>query len=231
MYMHKLTTVHNCDHWSRPRDLHGLDQTPSDCIHICISIYIYLYIYMYDIYISIYTCIPAYKYVYMLTFVYRQWRSCKTTQRLRWCGSKIGWLKNTMLLLLVAIEVCEQHTATHCNTLQHTATQHSATLCHILPHNYTLILPLPVAIEVRKQYGATRGNTRKHTETHCNALQHTDAFTSGGYRVSRTAPCNTRKHTETRCITLQHTAAQCNTLHHTAARCSIPMLPPALAVE
>jgi len=54
-------------------------------------------------------------------------------------------------------EYCRQHTAEHCNTLQHTATHlreyyrhHTATLCNTLQHS------------------ATHGNTRQDIATHYN---------------------------------------------------------------
>jgi len=50
----------------------------------------------------------------------------------------------------------EQHTATHCNTLQHTATH--AYGGHAQPHCNTL------------QHTATYCNTLQHTATHCNTL-------------------------------------------------------------
>ena len=114
------------------------------------------------------------------------------------------------------------HTATHCNTLQHTycddddhshygcvaactvvtllvrcnALQHTATHCNTL------------------QNTATRCNTLQHTASHSNTLQHTVSY------------CNTLHHTATHSITLQHTATHCNTQYHTATHCvtSLPML-------
>ena len=61
-------------------------------------------------------------------------------------------------------------TATHCNTLQHTAThcnilQHTATRCNTLQHTRTHSITL--------QDSATHCNTLQHTATHCNTLQHT----------------------------------------------------------
>jgi len=73
-----------------------------------------------------------------------------------------------------------QHTATHCNTLQHTA--HCTTL-------------LPSGCP------ATHCNTLYHTATHCNTLQHT-ALPSG----CPATHCTTLYHTATHCNTLQHTA-------------------------
>jgi len=53
-----------------------------------------------------------------------------------------------------------QHTAGHCNTLQHTYTS----------------LPMPLFVPVitykTLQHAATRRNTLHHAATHCNTLQH-----------------------------------------------------------
>jgi len=96
-------------------------------------------------------------------------------------------------------------TATHCNTLQHTAAHHS-TQCK------TLI----------------RWKTQKSTPwkcarvTHCNTLQHTATHTAERQVVRRlrrvwlgnVLSSNTLQHAATHCNTLQHTL--CNTLQHTA---------------
>ena len=83
-----------------------------------------------------------------------------------------------------------QHTATHCNTLQHISQMIESrhlwlTLCNTL------------------QPTATHCNTLQHTSTRCNTLQHTAKH------------CNTLQHTATHCNTY-HTATHCNTLQHTA---------------
>ena len=109
-----------------------------------------------------------------------------------------------------------QHTATRCNTLQHTL-QHTATHCNALQHTATHCSTL--------QHTATYCNTLRHTATHCNTLQHTATH------------CNTLQHTATHCTmtrtshdswgrklyaetpmwnTLYLTATHCNTLQHTA---------------
>ena len=68
---------------------------------------------------------------------------------------------------------CSSFCASHCNTLQHTATHcitphhtaryrtHCNTLQHTAAHCSTL------------QHTATHCNTLQHTATHCNTLQHT----------------------------------------------------------
>jgi len=125
-----------------------------------------------------------------------------------------------------------QHTATHCNTLKHTAV--FATYCNTLQdtarHCNTL------------QHTATHCNTLQHTATrntlhltathgtHCNALQRTAGSLCGLSKSSssgaaRGTHCNTLQHTATlhtttHCNTLQHTKAHCNTLQHTATHCN-----------
>jgi len=115
-----------------------------------------------------------------------------------------------------------QHTATHCNThcntLQHTATHSKMKECfpkHTCQCTYTR-----VSNTITKRT-ATRCNTcmfamhmcllfaahcdaQHHSAIHCNALQHTATH------------CNTLQHIATHCNTLQHTATHCNTLQHTA---------------
>ena len=82
-----------------------------------------------------------------------------------------------------------QHTATHCNILQHIlwifilwvqASSGSFQLWHIVAHCSIL----------------------QHTTAHCSTLQHTAAHYS------------TQQHTAAHSSTLQHTAAHCNTLQH-----------------
>ena len=85
-------------------------------------------------------------------------------------------------------------TATHCNTLQDTATHLVLLKKRILGCVY-ICVPL------------------QHTATHCNMLQHTCMCATATH-------CNTLQHTATHCNTLQHTATQhtgthCNTLQHT----------------
>ena len=84
-----------------------------------------------------------------------------------------------------------QHTASHCNTLQHTATL-CCTLCILL---YDL----------------------QHTATHCNTLQHTATHCYTHMQVRKTLAL---QHTGTHSNTLQHTATHCSTLQHTATHCS-----------
>ena len=92
------------------------------------------------------------------------------------------------------------HTATHCNTLQHTATR----IIQCNRHYWSK----PIHLHFDWSYDIWRRDTKwlmmygtgtrvalQHTATHCNMLQ---------YTVSH---CNTLQHTPTHCNTLQHTAA------------------------
>ena len=98
-----------------------------------------------------------------------------------------------------------QCTATHCTTLQHTATptQCDRFFCHDL-------------------------RAFLHTATHCNALQHTAMHCTALHRTAThcnalqctTPHCNILQHTTTHCSMLQHTATYCNILQHTATYCN-----------
>jgi len=103
---------------------------------------------------------------------------------------------------------CDTLTATHCNTLQHTATRHTTTHNNTLQHTK--------AIEWVEFYVPL---SLQHTATHCNTLntthdntqqtqQHTATHKSD--RVSRIL-CDIL--TATHYNTLQHTATHCNTTH------------------
>jgi len=96
-----------------------------------------------------------------------------------------------------------QHTATCCNTLQHTVS-HAATNLAVA-HPVSMIVALPEPHCNTLQHTATHC---KHTSTYCNTLQHTAAH------------CSTLQHTATHCDTLQHSAAHCSTLQHTATHCN-----------
>ena len=91
-----------------------------------------------------------------------------------------------------------QHTtipiATHCSTLQHTATH-----CHSFSSQRSILSP------------AT------HSATHCNTLQYTRCNT---HTVTN---CNSLQYTAAHCNSLQLTATHCNTLQHTAThyRCTL----------
>jgi len=90
---------------------------------------------------------------------------------------------------LLPDENCRTHTATHCNTLQCTAT-----CCNTLQHD------------------TTRCNTMQVTATQCSILQH---ITNLGFN-SRCCPIRsilcTLQHIATQCDTLQQTTSHCNKL-------------------
>jgi len=79
---------------------------------------------------------------------------CNTLKEVWRCGGFEG-----------VIKCAEQHTATHCYTLQHTETH-----CNTL------------------QNTETHGNTLQHAATHCNTLQHAQGMVVWRYTV----PSNTQ---------------------------------------
>ena len=129
-----------------------------------------------------------------------------------------------------------QHTATHCNSLQLTATN---------LHQVSEASPPQSPVDVwagRSERGTASGvigpqgqvmtrlhpqvshcilphcNTRQHTATNCNTLQRTATHYNA---LQHTAThCNKLRHTAAHGSTLQHTATHCNTLQHTATHCN-----------
>jgi len=116
-----------------------------------------------------------------------------------------------------------QHTAAHCNTLQHTAMVLRVLWWVVL----TVSNSLPPCNTL--QHTATHCNTLQHIATPCNTLQHT-AHCSALHRAAThyntlqhsTTLCNTRVLTAPSPLphtnTLQPTAPRCNTLHRQWAR-------------
>ena len=98
-------------------------------------------------------------------------------------------MTNGYITVKSTLQTHHKHTATHCNTLQHTATTHcnalqrTATRCNIKETCYD------------KWVHYCQVNSANTPQTHCNALQHTATH------------CKS---------TLQYTATHCNTLQHTA---------------
>ena len=98
-----------------------------------------------------------------------------------------------------------QHTAKHCNTLQHTAIHPFSTRTCIARSTILAVFHC---------------NTTLQTATHCSTLQHT--ATHYNTRIWRISPALQDRpfwryfvqHTETPCTTLQHTATHCDTLQH-----------------
>ena len=95
--------------------------------------------------------------------------------------------------------LASRYTATHYNTLQHTATY-----CNARNGSFSGIKIHLVSM--CNLHTATHCNTLQHTSRHCNTLQHTATH------------CNTLQHTAVHCDTLRHTATHCNTLQHTATQ-------------
>ena len=70
--------------------------------------------------------------------------------------------------ICIYLHISLQHTATHCNSLQHTCNTHAHQTCEKPQY------PKPMEISTtRSQLAATRCNTLPHPSTHCNTLQHT----------------------------------------------------------
>jgi len=146
--------------------------------------------------------------------------------------------------LIFNTEMTRPLTATHCNTLQHTA-PHTVEHCNTLYHTHCYTL----------QHSATYCNTQQHTVTytgtHYTTLQHImTRFYSSAFLCSRCVPrksslqvyhvakcCSVLQCAAVCCIvplwvqvyhvpnaahcnTLQHTAKHCSTLQHTATHCN-----------
>ena len=115
-----------------------------------------------------------------------------------------------------------RNAATHCNTLQHTATRcNTAIHCNKvvtldddrLPRILLLDPSAGINLFHYVKNAATHCNLQ-HIATHCNTLQHTVIHCDTlRYTVTQS---NTLQHAATRCNTLQHTGKHCNTLQHTA---------------
>ena len=93
--------------------------------------------------------------------------------------------------------------ATHCNTLQYTATHFRDTTLYVtVTHCKCNTLQHTAIHRSTLQHTAIHRSTLQHTAIHCNTPQHTATH------------CNTPRNTATHCNTLQYTAAHCNTLPH-----------------
>jgi len=101
-----------------------------------------------------------------------------------------------------------RHTATHCNTLQHTTQR--AHHCHMrCSQNHSIF----TTVNGPSLMGTlppphTRSDCNSHTHTNCDSLQLTATH------------CTTRQHTATHCNPLQPTAAHCDTLQFTVTQCN-----------
>ena len=146
------------------------------CIYICIDLYIHVYVYIHVYsYINIYAHIHTSTHIHTHMYIYM----CICTATHCYIPSKTEAPRLPLAL---------QHTTTHGNTLQHTATYlhrrklpnypilHCNTLQHIATHCDTL------------QHTATHCNTLQHTATHCNTLQHT--FIDGSSQTTSFLSCH-----------------------------------------
>jgi len=114
---------------------------------------------------------------------------------------------------MCAQEQVLQHTATHCNTLQHGECRMYSTTCAHRSKCVAVCCSVLQCVAVCCSllsdvfYDMCAQEQVTHTATHCNTLQYAATH------------CNTLQHTATHCNTLQHTATHCNTLQHTATHC------------
>ena len=125
--------------------------------------------------------------------------------------------------------------ATHCSTIQHTATPcnmlyNTASLQHVLFATQCYILIISLNLYHHSALLTTCSNTLQHNATHCNTLQHMLSATQCYifvislnlyYHSALLTTCsNTLQHNAIRCNTLQHTATHCHTPPHTATQCN-----------
>jgi len=134
--------------------------------------------------------------------------------------------------------ITPQHTATHCNTLQHTTPRRAegyltrGELLFNRAQDLAATSQNAAADRARIFGTAARCNTLQHPATHCKALQHrcthdmapiSQHFTADRTRIfsivlqHTVAHCNTLQHTAAHSSTLQHTTTRCNTLQHIVA--------------
>ena len=134
------------------------------------------------------------------------------------------------------LSICTlQHTATHCNTLQHwqytrqrrerkrkcdvppaCTLQHTASHCNTLQHTATHQAMTLMKTKMQRSHMMHICNTLHHTAPHCNALQLAATHQAMTLIKNENSTCPHCAH----CNTLQHTATHCNTLHHAAILCN-----------
>jgi len=144
------------------------------------------------------------------------------------CGAQISVWCLCCVDIIISCNTL-QRTATHCTTLQPSATCTNTNLGPLLSIRVLSYLRHDSLIWVSKissvyTYGAQISDPMsllrrhyyllQHTITHCNTLQHTAPHHNTLQHTA--AHCNTLQHTASHCITLQHTATHYNTLQHTA---------------
>ena len=110
----------------------------------------------------------------------------------------------------------KMRSATHCKTLQHTATR-----CNTPPPTAQCLrknaLCCNVCTQDRTRWSIGTCRTLQRTATHCNALQRTATHCN-----TRTVThCNALQRTATHCNALQRTTPHCNTMRHSATYCNI----------
>ena len=96
-----------------------------------------------------------------------------------------------------------QHTATHCNAIEHIHSQNSPSKTWLI---HKRDMTMQEGCERQPSHKGPTGDTLQPTASHCITLQHTATH------------CNTLHYTASRCNTLQHTATHCNTLQHICPR-------------
>ena len=113
-----------------------------------------------------------------------------------------------------------QHTATHCNTLQHMS--HTLDWCCVpsATGKRQHMNELPHICSTREWVMShicwTREWVMSHIHGHIIGLAATHEWMNPHWSCHTDAThCNTLQHTATHCNTLQHTATHCNTLQHT----------------
>jgi len=177
-------------------------------IHICIYIYIYMYIY---VYICMYVCTYIYIYIYLYIWIYVYTHMYVSSPRTS--SRDYVW--------------AHELTASHCNTLQHTATHCNdffkrwslsprTQLLYLRPSaGFRCVHMTQIWRHMHQSFTSVTLLTLQHTAPHCTTLQHTAT-------LSRTQT-QTRANTLTpSCSTLSHSNAfffgeySCNTLQYTA---------------
>ena len=149
--------------------------------------------FLYTCNMLLYTCIYIYIHVYTCVYVSQESLPSDTKHDVEVFLSTVTDDNSLQSILW--------YSATHCNTLQHTATCR-----HILQHAATHRGTSSV-----DRYGSTSYLSYcplQHTATHCNTLQHTATPKDNVAEVQN----DTARH----CKTLQDTATHCKTLQRTA---------------
>ena len=144
------------------RALYSISKRPISCQKspfVCAYIYTHTYTYM-----CIYIYVRHESYVYIHMYIY----ICIKAGVCCYCAYRVthshngGDSRGTSML---------PYTATHWNTLQHTAAHHTEKDCNTLQHTDTHTHTMPAIVEEPTsvlQHAATHWNTLQHTAAHCN---------------------------------------------------------------